>query len=314
MRVTKALAVPAFMVMVGQAQAVTFFGNLDIAVGAFERNISGEDLSHRLTKVESGLRSGTFFGLKGQEDLGRGLKALFKVESGVGVDTGATTLAEFWGRTSEVGLAGGFGTLTAGNSLPLSFRAILSQSPFTVFRPLGLAGVSNFGAFQANTLTYETASHSGFDAVVQYGASELAGQDGIYALQGNYARGRMAVGVTYTEGAGQSLWQWGGRYQLGPSRWFAQYGQANDHGTENDRAHVHLGVSVPVSVSATVLAAWTHTTWQRQNQRDNVAVVYDHGLARNVFVYGGMIYHQTKDAGADTRTGLSAFAGLRYRF
>lgn len=315
MWVTKALTVPAFMgVVLGQAQAATFYGNVDLAVGAFERNVSGEDLSHRLTKVESGIRSSSFLGIKGQEELGHGLKAMFNLESGVSADTGALSTSEFWGRTSEVGLAGGFGALTVGNSLSLSFRANLSNSPFTVFRSLGLTGATNFGAFQVNTVTYATPNHGGLEGVVQYGASEQPGQDAIYALQGNYARGRGAVGVTYTEGDGQSLWQWGGSCQIGPSRWFAQYGQANVYGTTNDRAHVHLGVSVPVSVNATVLAAWTHTTWQHQSQLDNVVVVYDHGLARRIFVYGGMIYHQRRDDGADARTGLSAFAGLRYRF
>ncbi|MDE2593968.1 MAG: porin, partial [Burkholderiales bacterium] len=227
--------------MAAQAQNVNVYGNLDVAVGAFE-----SDMTHRVTKVESGVLTGSFLGFKGQEDLGGGLKAFFKLESAIGVDTGAAS-TNFWERTSEVGLAGTFGTVTAGNSLSLSARANNAQSPFSVFGQLGLSGATNIDKFQKNTVTYTSQTYSGFSGAAQYGASEVHGTDSTYALQGNYAQGPVAAGVTYTEGSKKALWQFGGSYDFGVAKLFAQYAQANDYTTSDDTNHFHVGVSAPVT-------------------------------------------------------------------
>ena len=61
--------------------SVNLYGNLDEAVTV----IDGK-------KTWSGLNSGgssdSYFGLRGQEDLGNGLKAQFVLESGINADTG----------------------------------------------------------------------------------------------------------------------------------------------------------------------------------------------------------------------------------
>ena len=88
---------------------------------------------------------------------------------------------------------------------------------------MGLGGALNFNRFQANSVTYTSKSYSGFSGAAQYGASEARGQDSIIALQGNYAQGPLAAGVTYTEGESQSLWQFGGSFDLGAAKLFAQY-------------------------------------------------------------------------------------------
>ncbi len=55
-------------------------------------------------------------GFRGTEDLGAGLAALFQLESGVQVDTGAVTgSGAFFNRNTRVGLSGSFGTVFAGN-------------------------------------------------------------------------------------------------------------------------------------------------------------------------------------------------------
>lgn len=71
---------------------------------------------HSSVKLASGVWSGSRFGLKGQEDLGGGTKAIFQFESGFNIDTGALqyTNLEF-GRQALVGLTNPtYGTLTAG--------------------------------------------------------------------------------------------------------------------------------------------------------------------------------------------------------
>lgn len=293
-----------------QAQsAVNVYGNVDVSVGSFEDN-----LTNRITEVRSGQLTGSFIGFKGQEDLGGGLKAFFKLESAIGVDTGAAAGATFWERTSEVGLAGTFGTVTAGNSLSLSARANNVQSPFSVLGQLGLSGATNFSAFQKNSVTFTSQNYSGFSGAAQYGASEVHGTDSTYALQGNYAQGPVAAGVTYTEGEKQSLWQFGGSYDFGVAKLFAQYAQANDYTTNDDTNHFHVGVSAPVSAAGTVLAAWTHTKTDNVGKTDDLSVAYDHALSKRTGAYGAVVYQQVKPNGGESRSGVSLAVGLRHAF
>lgn len=303
------VAAAALVVSVAaQAQSVSVYGNLDVAVGSFE-----DDLSHRVTKVESGVLDGSFLGFKGQEDLGGGLKAVFKLESAIGVDAG-TADAKLWQRTSEIGLAGNFGTVTVGNSLSLSALANHTQSPFSVLGQMGLGGALNFNPFQANSVTYTSKSYSGFSGAAQYGASETRGQDSIIALQGKYAQGPVAAGVTYTEGEKQSLWQFGGSFDLGAAKLFAQYAQANDYTTKDDVNSFHLGVSAPVGANGTALASWTHTTEENTWKADQLNVAYDYALSKRTGAYAGLMYTQIKPEGGDSKSGLSAAVGLRHAF
>ncbi len=303
------VAAAALVVSVAaQAQSVSLYGNLDVAVGSFE-----DDLTNRVTKVESGVLDGSFLGFKGQEDLGGGLKAVFKLESAIGVDAG-TTDSKLWQRTSEVGLVGSFGTVTVGNSLSLSALANHTQSPFSVLGQMGLGGALNFNPFQANSVTYTSKSYSGFSGAAQYGASEASGTDSIIALQGNYAQGPLAAGVTYTEGEKQSLWQFGGSFDLGAAKLFAQYAQANDYTTKDDVNSFHLGVSAPVGANGTALASWTHTTEENTLKADQLNVAYDYALSKRTGAYAGLMYTQIKPEGGDSKSGLSAAVGLRHAF
>ncbi|HEX5311806.1 porin [Aquabacterium sp.] len=303
------VAAAALVVSVAaQAQSVSVYGNLDVAVGSFE-----DDLTNRVTKVESGVLDGSFLGFKGQEDLGGGLKAVFKLESAIGVDAG-TTDSKLWQRTSEIGLVGSFGTVTVGNSLSLSALANHTQSPFSVLGQMGLGGALNFNPFQANSVTYTSKSYSGFSGAAQYGASETRGQDSIIALQGNYAQGPLAAGVTYTEGEKQSLWQFGGSFDLGAAKLFAQYAQANDYTTKDDVNSFHLGVSAPVGANGTALASWTHTTEENTWKADQLNVAYDYALSKRTGAYAGLMYTQIKPEGGDSKSGLSAAVGLRHAF
>lgn len=195
-----------------QSAAVSPYGNLDVSIGSLKRNVAGEDLTRRAAKLESGVLSGSFVGLKGLEDLGGGLAATFKLECAVGADAGAVS-SPFWDRTSEVGLTGPMGALTLGNSLSLSFRTNLAHQPFTVLTPLGLRGATNFVPFQKNTATYQSPVLAGMSAVLQYGADETSspGSGSISAVQIRYDQGALAGALTHTEGAGHALWQGGGR-------------------------------------------------------------------------------------------------------
>ena len=98
------------------ASSVTLYGILDVSV----RSQTGLTAAYarspiNSTTVASGVGPTSRWGLRGSEDLGGGLRAFFNLESGINVDTGASSNAvTFFDRASVVGLAGNWGSLTAG--------------------------------------------------------------------------------------------------------------------------------------------------------------------------------------------------------
>lgn len=304
-----------------QAQNINIYGNLDVSVGSFE-----DDLTNRITEVRSSQLTGSFIGFKGQEDLGGGLKAFFKLESDVAVDTGEAVGTRapgtsFWNRTSELGLTGGFGGITAGNSLSLAGRTNDAQSPFSVFgnmngiaNTLGAHG-AGYGLYQTNTLTYTSPVFSGFSGAAQYSTNnETPSSDKIYAVAGNYVAGPLSAGLTVTNNDinNQTLVQIGGSYDFGSAKGFAQVGQGKLT-AEDELTYFQLGGSFNVAPNCKVLVAWTHGK-SDDLKTDQLAAAYDHSFTKRTGAYAGLVYDRVKTTGNDSDSGLSIAAGLRHAF
>lgn len=87
--------------------SVTLYGLVDVGVEyASHASATGGSVK-RLT---SGGQNTSRWGLRGSEDLGGGLKALFQLESGIVIDTGAND-SQLFRRQANVGLEGRFGRL-----------------------------------------------------------------------------------------------------------------------------------------------------------------------------------------------------------
>ena len=113
------LALPAALVAAGaHAQSsVTLYGIADAGIAYVHnaQNANGSNASS-LVKFSSGNLSGSRWGLRGIEDLGSGLSALFQLENGFNIGTGALGQGgrEF-GRKAVVGLGSStYGTVTLG--------------------------------------------------------------------------------------------------------------------------------------------------------------------------------------------------------
>jgi Outer membrane protein (porin) len=93
--------------------SVTLYGIVDVGVEHINNTTTGGGQ----TREVSGNLSGSRWGLRGVEDLGGGLSAIFVLENGFSVNDGttgqstkgiganATTTSRLWGRQSFVGLA-----------------------------------------------------------------------------------------------------------------------------------------------------------------------------------------------------------------
>jgi predicted porin len=337
----KLIAVAGLAVLASAAQAqVTLYGNVDLSVARTELKDVNADA---VTAVESGIHTGSFFGLKGQEDLGGGLKAFFVLESDVAVDTGSVD-GNFWGRTSELGLAGGFGTVKLGNSRSLGFLANAAYNPFPVTGLLNTSqGVNGYGNLR-NSVTYMSPDLSGFTVAAQYGASEEKGVSSAKGIALNYAAGPLAVGFNYSTeertlsagvndflravpagfvtlpaaAADLDRWQIGASYDLGVAKLFAQYGQNKfDYvtGADTKAKFYQLGAAVPVTGQGTVLASYAnHKVDDTSLKFRDFSVVYDHALSKRTNGYVGFKGTRAQNFAGTKETYNTLALGVKHAF
>jgi predicted porin len=173
---------------------VQLYGVMDAAISSEDNGVA------RHTVINSGNQSSSRFGFRGTEDLGGGMKALFNLEGGVAIDTGAADSSLF-GRRAVVGLEGAFGTVTVGRE----YSPIAAVAGATDITGQGFYG-SNLSAFNyltrrlSNSVNYKSASLSGFKVLAAYSAGEQAAGVPKSDLKGvglEYAEGNLYVGGAY---------------------------------------------------------------------------------------------------------------------
>ncbi len=185
-----ALAVAgAFGVPAAAVAQVEIYGRANVFVDSYSATGStggaGTDFKSRTRVNDQGSR----LGVRGREDLGRGLRAVYQIEAGVNIDTGSQTTSTgsqtalngssnsatgfLASRDSFVGVEGGWGRVVLGR-LPLYYgNGIIEQvtsNYVNVGLPLfsGNLIVPSPTARTSNVLSYTTPTFSGVDATVAY--------------------------------------------------------------------------------------------------------------------------------------------------
>jgi len=186
-----ALAIAGAYVGVAQAQSsVTLYGLVDTYLEA------GKNGNTSVRKLSAGGLSGPRWGMRGSEDLGGGLSAVFTLEGGYNSDTG--TLGQggrVFGRQGFVGLSGGFGQLLVGRQYAPIFytQADSDIDGYTTFSSPGeLANYDGTTLRQDNQIRYVTPALGAFQAMVSYAPGEVPG---------NSSTGRI-VGANLSAGLG----------------------------------------------------------------------------------------------------------------
>ena len=230
----KSLIALAALAASGAAMAqssVTLYGVVDEAVSYLKGQTS-------FSGINSGANMTSRFGIRGSEDLGGGLKANFRLESGLNVDVGdggsgysgaAAGNGLAFKRNSTVGLSGGFGEVRLGRELTAAYNAV---ARYDLWGSVGYGqsylwvnggGGVNDGAIPngsapvttnqrvGNAITYVTPNIAGFQASANYGFGEVT--------DNNSAGRYMGLGATYDNGP-LSL-------GLGAERWNSTFGTVN---------------------------------------------------------------------------------------
>jgi predicted porin len=189
--------------------SVTLYGRINMTVESQKNGSNG-----RIVSVEN---SSSRWGLRGTEDLGGGLKASFKLESGFDPSTGQAA-GTFWGRESWMALEGEFGKVRLGNMTNITyltsadFVSMHNHDTGTSSDALFAFGV-NFGAKQ-NTIAYATPVFNGFQAEISHALKE----DGPYGSTNavlNYDSGALHLGFGVAKRDANRMVVARGLYELG---------------------------------------------------------------------------------------------------
>jgi predicted porin len=201
----KLIGMAALAVVSGAAHAqssVTLYGIIDVGIN-YNSNAGG----HSDYFMSSGVNNGSRWGLRGAEDLGGGLKAIFDVENGFDVTSGKAVQGGLeFGRQAWVGLSSSrWGALTLGRQYDLAVDYI---GPFAV----GDQGGGNVAAHPGdidnlnnnfrvnNAVKYQSPSFGGFKFGALYSLGGVAGATGrnqIYSAGAHYAFGPFSAAVAY---------------------------------------------------------------------------------------------------------------------
>ena len=266
-----AAALATGFVAAGAAHAetsVTLYGIVDGGIGyqqlkgTIDDPVTGDPIEYngKRTGMINGINSANRWGLKGTEDLGDGLQAVFVLESGFDLGTGVSGQAlgnsnRMFGRQATVGLqSDAWGRLDLGRQTNIATKYFADvASPFGVDFGQAAAGTTFNSAASLrydNMVMYQTPNFSGFQFGVGYsfnanGSQQFRDSGGddpnthAWTTGLRYANGPIGLAATYDQfeapetlpvdgGVKVKSWNVGASYDFSVARLHAGFGQTRN--------------------------------------------------------------------------------------
>ena len=330
-----AAALLAVTALGAQAQSsVTLFGLVDMSIGS---NKAPGGTSQ--TGIDSGKMSTSYFGMRGSEDLGGGLSAVFRLEGFLQADTGASGRFPgdtLFSRTASVGLSSkSFGTVTLGRNTTPLFISTVSFNPFgdsygyaPSTRHYFTSGTVTGDSAWNNSALYASPDFGGFKfgligAVAAPKTSGAGSSNGSnWGANVGYAAGPLSTALVYQSvkkdetrtvpaavQADTRTWQLNGAYDFNVVKAFVQYGEVKNTTIPNTYRISELGARVPVGAGA-VLVAWGRVAPKTGPDRNTVSLGYDYNLSKRTDIYAVAM----RDKIDALSSGQSYSVGIRHRF
>ena len=169
-------------------------------------------------QLANGAITNSRFGLKGDEDLGDGSRAVFRLENGFDPQTGmANQNGRLFGRYAYVGLSNDrWGTLTAGRQGAESFNFFGEFDPLTVGNYMGNSWPFLITVGRLDNLLTYAGKFGGLNLGLTYGFGNQFGsmrRGSYWGARASYDAGPLSFGGTYQEmrdpdDRAQRMWAW----------------------------------------------------------------------------------------------------------
>lgn len=313
--VASAVAAPAI------AQNVTVYGVIDTGVQAYDTGTSS------VSRASSGILTSERFGVTGSEDLGGGMKAIFKLEAGLNTSSGVagtqTTAANYtatlFNRAASIGLTGAFGTVKLGLDTLNATDAdsFVSQTGNMGLAPsIGATG-DGLGDKIAQVVIYETPSINGLTVQVGYSnntssATSDAGTS-YTGVAARYESGplKATIGQTTQDGVGvakRDLTSYGIAYNLGiASVSLAGYNTDGNTADDNTVKGTVATVAVPLGNGLTAYGNIARASSQATstNKGSGASIGVAKAMSKRTTVYGYYVSTNQNSAGTFRMTGTT---------
>ena len=326
---------------VAQASNVTVYGkvlmsivNLDCGTLAANETCSrGGDVAN-MNSSDTVMNSRSGFGaigVRGSEDLGNGLTAMFQLEYG----TNPSEAGTFGGRDQWVGLRGDFGTVRfgsistnykqSGSALDPFWRTSLDSRDAGRMSQLHSGNGDNGQGRATNTVRYDSPSFNGAKIVANYTLDNGSGveDNDAFGIGLHYSEGPIFASVDYItndNGGDDDAWKLGGKYTMDDFAFYGSYERGgllfaslngvdtNNDGvldaihTGNSSARLwHLGASFSMgdTMFYGAYGKGDRKTGAASDQHDSWTIAVNHSFSKRTSVYAG--YEEMDRDTMDTR-------------
>jgi predicted porin len=314
--------------------SVTLSGRVDAALYSETTGVGAAEIT------QTGLGNGGDYGLTGSrwalsgtEDLGGGLKAMFKLENRFNIDDGMSA-GGFRG-DAFLALAGGFGTVKLGRTYTAFDDARSVSNGSNVFDSAFTPSVGGIGGDYtsrgANGIRYESPVFAGFSGAVSYsfGEDKAVAKDAtsIVSMHVKYATGPLTVAYGYqdqdasvTLGSIESNFhQLSAAYDLGIASLSAGYTKRNGTNANGNDKGFNIGVNVPVGAALNVSAGFAREETEIAGNTAAKAAGFGLGatynMSKRTILYTGFKQAKTENgAGAEIAKQRLFAAGVRHNF
>jgi predicted porin len=323
--------------------SVTLYGVVDEGLLYTSKTLNlktGQDAGHQFSLISGGMTP-SLFGLKGAEDLGGGVKAIFDLESGINVSNGGLTDSNgnLFGRQAWVGLSSNdYGTVKAGVQNSPFVQSLISTDARSVSyfgsgvaEYVGKVGVT--GIFNSNAISYASPTIAGFQGNAMLALGGTAGnfRSGLeYSASLNYANGPFHLTAAMYDGnaggtaastpilstvafTGRTI---GGTYHYGRLTLKAAYVNLKVANSFDDRVYGG-GFDYRFTPALDMDAGLSYAS-DGNNTRNHsllAATGLTYFLSRRTSIYGQFGYvdnHGAMDSGLSTNGALYAVAGSTF--
>ncbi|MEO7055696.1 MAG: porin [Caldimonas sp.] len=316
-----------------QAQSAVLYGLID-ASGSHVRPLGGDSR----WQLDNGNLTRSYLGFRGSDDLGGGLRAVYKLESYLRVDTGSAGRSDgdaFFAREASVGLSGAFGTTVLGRNPSPLWLSTINFNPFGESIGFSPSVRQYFGGTVLgdtrwnNSISYNNnASDAPLRVNVAANANETnpASSRGGHNLGGSisYITGPFAATLAgeVVRNSGQAvplgfesqnIIQAGATYDFSFVRVYGQIGRVRTGAALDSRTTLYqLGAAVPFGHNLILLGyghSYTKTMLSGVTNRQG-SIAYDYFLSKNTDIYVAALYEKQ----SFVSSGSSIATGLRLRF
>jgi predicted porin len=285
---------------------VTLYGRVDAGFASYTGTSAGVNPgAGSWNGIQGGLNRTNLVGLKGEEDLGSGLKALYNYEFSLNTDGGAsaqgtgTTGLEGGSRIATLGLAGGFGTVKLGRDYTPFFSVVAAVDPFatsagpgsaTIIHPLAGSTVR-----YSSSVAYTSPSFSGLTLKAMYGFGEAAANAAIkqnsFSFNAIYGNGPLVLALAHINNKDMvgavdvKSTLVGGMYNLGVANLGLAYNKLTTEGDVVEHGDWHFGVTAPMGAGQLQFAYNKADDKNGTKDASHWAVGYSYDLSKRTAIY-----------------------------